>query len=122
MHDHKRLERGRTGHILDNLVQLASITASSAKLLGTSIFGESEIALEQLRRGTEDGSCDYLLAGVRERLAERARLRQAEGGREGASRVQSGCAQGAISVPHLGEAEQLDAVQRLDRRPVAKFR
>ena len=76
MHDHKRLERGRTGHILDNLVQLASITASSAKLLGTSIFGESEIALEQLRRGTEDGSCDYLLAGVRERLAERACLRR----------------------------------------------
>ena len=101
MHDHKRLERGRTGHILDNLVQLASIAASSAKLLGTSIFGKSEIALEQLRRRAEDRPSDHLLAGVRERLAERACLWQAEGGHEGAISVQSVCTQCALRV-HSG--------------------
>ena len=108
MHDHKRPERVRTGHILDNLVQLASITASSAKLLGTSIFGKSEIALEQLRRRAEDRSSDHLLAGVRERLAERACLRQAEGAisvqsvcTQCALGVHSGCTQGALRV-HSG--------------------
>ena len=68
--------QSRTGHVLDDLVQLASIAARSAKLLGASIFGKSEIALEQLCRGSEDRSRDYLLAGVRERLAERACLRR----------------------------------------------
>ena len=105
MHEHTRRERVRTGHVLDDLVQLASIAARSAKLLGASIFGKSEIALEQLCRGSEDRSRDHLLASVRERLAERACLRRQWEDiwvrsvcNQCAISVQSVCNQCAISV------------------------
>ena len=119
MHEHTRRERVRTGHVLDDLVQLASIAARSAKLLGASIFGKSEIALEQLCWGSEDRSRDHLLAGVRERLAERACLRRQWEDiwvrsvcnqcaisvrsvcNQCAISVQSVCDQCAISVPHF---------------------